>query len=40
MCIMFDPHLESSTGGSKGALAPDVNERLLKLKSEILFGRS
>ena len=30
---MFDPRLESSTGGSKGDLAPDVNERLLKLKS-------
>jgi len=28
----FDPYLESSTAGSKGGLAPDLNERLLKLK--------
>jgi len=29
---MFDSHLESSMAGSKGGLAPEVNERLLKLK--------
>jgi len=40
MRSMFDPHLESTTAGSKGGLAPDVNERLLKLKGLIISGRS
>jgi len=40
MRSMFDPHLESSTAGSKGGLAPDVNKPLLKLKSYIISGRS
>jgi len=37
---MFDPHLESSTAGSTGGLAPDVNEPPLKLKPYIISGRS
>jgi len=32
MRSMFDPHLESTTAGSKGGLALDVNERLLMLE--------
>ena len=29
---MFDPHLQSFTPGSKGGLAPDVNETTIDVK--------